>query len=109
MKSVGTGMQYIVYLVPLGEGWQGPFEVGWHQNAVYSVFGAIWRGLDGSKWMPNSLGMGWASTVLSQALKPPGAPRLEATTPLVARGGFMFYFFIFQIFVLKMINFTSKS
>ena len=32
----------------------------------------------------------WASTALSQALKPPGAPRLEATTPLVARGGFIF-------------------
>ena len=25
-RSVGGGMQCIVYLVPLGEGWQGPFR-----------------------------------------------------------------------------------
>ena len=31
-------------------------EVGLHQNAVYSVFGATWRGLDGSKW--RSVGAG---------------------------------------------------
>ena len=24
------------------------FEVGWHRNAVYNVFGATWRGLEGS-------------------------------------------------------------
>ena len=65
-------------------------EVGWCRSALYIVFGATWGGLVGSKWMSNGLGMGWASIVPSQAPKPPGAPRLEATTPLVARGGFMF-------------------
>ena len=42
--------------MPLGEGWEGPFEVGWHQNALYNVFVATWRGLDGSKW--RSVGAG---------------------------------------------------
>ena len=114
-KSVGARMQYMVYLVPLGDGWQGPFggrlapecsiwciwcrlwrvgwvkvEVDWRRNALYIVLGAAGGRLGGSKWKPNGLVMGWASTVPSQALKPPGAPRLEATTPLVARSGFMF-------------------
>ena len=112
-RSVGTGMQYIMYLVPLGEGWQGPFR---GRLAPECIFCATWRWLAGSKWRMIWCGQvvlssaelpfrnhghpsrgrvgslsekGWASPVPSQALKPPGAPRLETTTPSVARGGFM--------------------
>ena len=64
-------------------------EVGWRRSALYVVFGASGGGLGGCKWMSNGLGMGWASTAPSLLLKPPGAPRLEATTPLVDRAGFI--------------------
>ena len=36
-------------------------EVGWHQNAVYCVFGAACGGLDGSKWRSIGAGMHYIS------------------------------------------------
>ena len=69
--SVGSEAYYTMYLVPLEEGWVGP----------------------------NGCQMGSASTVPSQALKPPGAPRLETITPLVARGGFMLFLRILNVYL----------
>ena len=67
---------YIIFLVPFGEGRQGLFRGRLANHTP-------------RRWVGSLFGKGLASPVPSQALKPPGAPRLETTTTLVARGGFM--------------------